>query len=289
MPMAEVIRGSDDKNQEAEKPLLVCIPGLLGGGGDFRVFEEELSDCCRLLPFDPNAARSIKSIQKSEIDSVDYMATGPEIIRMVDSIVGPTAKFYALGISIGGKVVYDLAIRYSDRLLGGIVTDTGPGSVIGSGLYNYVLDRVKSLDMDRPWREIRDTLKVLFPENTMRVLVQTQIAFNATRTKATWREGMKNLEGFLVHQSLDDQWDAFEKIDAEMAAQGRYIHLLHALRLSAISPDDYKKLRTFKSLRFTEVPDAIHFIHVDYLPVLLDTIRATIGAPAKAAVESPLA
>jgi pimeloyl-ACP methyl ester carboxylesterase len=262
----------------SEKPLIIGIPGLLGGGGDFRAFAEALGDCCQILPFDPHASRTMKTVSKEQMDKIDYQATGPEIIAMVDKEVGPEAKFYALGISIGGKVVYDLAIKYPDRFLGGIVTDVGPGTVIHSTLYDSVIERIKSIDMTLPWPELRENIRSLFPEKTLRVMVQTQVAFNPNRTHATWREGMRNLQSLLVHQSLDDQWDAYAQADPTLAYQGKYITLLHASKLSAIAPGDFEKMRTYDSLKVIEVENAIHFIHVDHQDKVVEAIRSAIAA-----------
>jgi pimeloyl-ACP methyl ester carboxylesterase len=218
----------------------------------------------------------MRTVNKEQMAEIDYQATGPEIIAMVDAMIGPEAKFYAFGISIGGKVVYDLAIRYPHRFLGGIVTDVGPGTVIHSTLYDSVIERLRSIKLTGSWTEVREQIRLAFPERTLRVMVQTQVTYNENRTQAVWREGMRNLESLLVHQSLDDQWDAYARVDEELAKEQKFITLLHASKLSAIAPGDFEKMKSYKSLRVIEIENAIHFIHVDYPQQVIEAIREAV-------------
>src|SRR5690349_2617923 len=105
-------------------PALVCIPGMLGRPEDFAGFIPKWQEKLFLIFIDPNAERQragLQNLSAEAMQSIDYRAASSDILELLDK--ESVSHAYFLGLSIGGKMVYDFGAKYPERFAGAVISD----------------------------------------------------------------------------------------------------------------------------------------------------------------------
>jgi pimeloyl-ACP methyl ester carboxylesterase len=247
-------------------PMLVCVPGLLGGPEDFTNIIPPLFEKFQILIVNPIAhAREsgLKNLSADVLSEVSYDSTSTDIFENLQREFKSEA-YYFMGISLGGKVVYDFAIRYPQAFRGGLITDVGLSSFESSPLFKFVLTTVEGIDLSMPWPEMKAFLRKNIPENNLRVLIQTQVSYPDAKPPAKWKVGMQNFKELLQGHAIDEQHEDYLKVDAVLAKNGSIIHVLKAETLSGICPEGFDQMQDLKSIKFHNYADTAHFLHITH-------------------------
>ena len=244
------------------KPLLVCVPGLMGGPEDFRGMLPIWEPHLHVIILDPNAEHRMSTITTSVMREISYDSTSKDILKIIDE--QGAQKAVVTGISLGGKIVYDFAAKFPERLQGALITDVGPGAFNDSTLYNFVIDIVYNTDMNMEWPALKEHLKVAIPDRSMRSLLQSQITYPDRIPPAIWKTGMQNFDNMLRRQEIADQFDALEKVDAQLADAGSVIKLMRAGSISGVGESSLPRIRALRSVQIVDLKDATHFLHVTH-------------------------
>lgn len=256
-------------------PLLLCIPGMMGGPEDFRNLKETWLPHFAVVTLDPHASRRDLGLKQVTLDAVqefdvDVVGTADSMVEIIKHLGRDRA--FMVGVSLGGKMVYDFMIRHPKYFAGGLVTDIGPGSFAESELYHYVDRSVMDTNMALPWPEMKADLARRITERNLRSLIQTQIFYPNQKPPAQWRLGMQNFREMLNAQSADDQLEGVQKVDAELASRGCYLKVLKAARLSAITEGTLEPMQKLKCLQITPVEDCTHFLHISHKALVQEKV-----------------
>jgi|GEM_PF-1148377 len=248
-------------------PLLLCIPGMMGGPEDFRNFLELWQQHFKVIVLDPHSSRRDLGLKQVTLDAVqefdvDVVGTADSMVNIIKEL--GHEKAFTAGVSLGGKMVYDFMIRHPKHFAGGLVTDIGPASFAESELYHYVDKSVMDTDMSLAWPEMKADLAKRITERNLRSLIQTQIFYPTQKPPAQWRLGMKNFREMLAAQSADDQMEGIHRVDEQLAGQGSYLTVLKAERLSAITPSTLEPMVKLKCLKIEYIKDCSHFLHISH-------------------------
>jgi pimeloyl-ACP methyl ester carboxylesterase len=260
-----------------ENPTLVCIPGLLGGPIDFSVMTPVWKEKAHFIVLDPDRNRfqgPTAALSHEEMTEGLYNSSSEDIVEILDHLGIKSA--FLVGISLGSKIVYDFAVKNKERFLGGVSIDVGPGPFEETALHRFVDEFVIKLDLNIPFEEMKVLLNERIPDRNLRSMIRTQLYYPNRKPPAIWRSGMKHF-GEMLGQSLkegdiQDQFAGLEAIDGYLASHKRYIYVLHAETISAINADTLPRLKAFKSVKFTSVPNTSHFLHVTHKEVVIEEV-----------------
>lgn len=246
-------------------PVLVCVPGLLGGAEDFRDIIEPLLETFHILIFDPNAGRrqfGLSGLTVEVMQEIQFDYSADEIAKELSMFTDQ--PIYLCGISLGGKIVYDFVHKYPNLFKAAVVTDVGPGSFADSDLFKFVEGLVLNLNLQQEWPELKKDLRERIPESSLRSLIQTQLFYPTKKPPAAWKVGMKHFRSLLQRQSMDEQFEALSKVDDSVARGGAQIHVLRAGFLSAIDSTAFDKMSELKMIKLYPLEGASHFIHITH-------------------------
>ena len=246
-------------------PVLVCVPGLLGGPEDFRQMLPAWESQFLIIIPDPNAERREQGLNLSEeaMREVTYESSAADIAAALRDYF-PDRKYYFVGISLGGKIVYDFALRFPELFSGGIITDVGPGSFEESELFRSVEKMILDTNLEQPWSTLRLDLRERIQDKNLRILIQSQISYPKGQQTGIWKTGMQNFKELLQRQSIDDQFETFEAVSDRLAAEGRWIGVLHASDQSGISANTFARMQDLKSLKIKTLANSSHFMHITH-------------------------
>lgn len=264
-----------DVSGNLQGPILVCIPGLLGGPEDFRDMTQVWEKDFCLVTSDPNAARrekGLSSLTDDVVREISYDTSAVDIKNFLTSEY-PGRKYFFAGISIGGKIVYDFAIRFPELFSGAVITDVGPGSFEESELYSLVFSTVKNVNLDLPWAELRPLLQTQIADKSLRILVQSQLSYPGGKPPAVWKSGMQNFKTMLGRQSIDDQSADLARVSPMLANKGAFITVLKAPQHSGISASSYEQLKTLACMKIVPLQNCSHFIHVTNKPEIMAAVE----------------
>lgn len=265
-------------HDKPEGPVLVCIPGLLGGPEDFQsLLPEWLPHMALLIP-DPNGERreeGLAGLSDEKMREISFESSAPEIKAVLDEKF-PGRDYFFVGVSLGGKIVYDFAIRYPEIFSGGVITDVGPGPFENSDLFSFVENLVTGIDLTLPWPEMRAYLRNTIPDKNLRILIQTQLSYPAGGPEAIWKAGMKNFKSMLQSQSIDNQLAGMKQVCEQLAAENRKIHILHADHISGIARDVFVEMQSMPCFEIETLSAASHFIHVSNKDKILQKVQAML-------------
>lgn len=248
-----------------EAPLLICVPGLLGGPEDFRqMLPAWMDHFCIIIP-DPNAERREQGLNLDQ-ETMQEVSFDSSAIEIRNALVehAPGRPYYFAGISLGGKIVYDFALRFPEIFSGGVITDVGPGSFEDAELFQNVERDILATSLEMPWRELRQDLRTRIHDNNLRVLIQSQIFYPGGKPPGIWKTGMENFKALLQRQSIDDQFENFEKVDERLCNDRKWITVLHSANNSGISIQTLDKMRHLKSIKIKTLQDTSHFMHITH-------------------------
>ena len=256
-----------DEHGNRENPTLVCVPGLLGGPADFAGMWEQWLHNYHVIILDPDRARwqiAPAALTAQEMETELFNSSSKDIAEVLTSVGKQQA--FLIGVSLGGKIVYDFASKYPDRFLGAVVIDVGPGPFEETELFRFIDGLVGTLDLNLPFAELKQVLRDTIPERNLRTMIQTQIFYPNGKPPARWKTGMGNFGQIFVKmlkaQNINEQFDDLEAVDARLAQEAHSIHVLQATSLSAIDPVTIPRIDALKSLRMTTINGTSHFMHV---------------------------
>ena len=261
-------------------PALLCVPGLLGGIEDFASMKEAWQQHFHVIALDPNAERresaGVKGLTADDLREVNLdINKTADVMRDILEANGKK-KAFLVGVSLGGKMVFDFIIRYPEYFAGGVVTDVGPTPVTNTDLFHYVNNAVLGTNLDLPWPELKKDLAQRIPERALRSLIQTQIYYPNKVPPADWRPGMMNFQQMLDDQSANDQLSGMRKVDSIIAKNGARLIVLKAATASAISKDALSEIKQFQSVVIDPIPDSNHFIHITHRQLIQDKVLGLI-------------
>ena len=248
-----------------EGPILVCVPGLLGGSEDFRGIIDPLLNVFHILIFDPNAERrqfGINGLTVEVMQEIQFDYSANEIAEELKQFT--TEPIFMCGISLGGKIIYDFIHKFPHFFKAAVITDVSPGSFGESDLFKFVEHLVANLNLNQIWPELKKELRDSISEPSLRALIQSQLFYPNKQLPAVWKVGMKHFRALLQRQSMDEQFEALAKVDSLLNKNQSYIHLLKAGQLSAIDTESFHKLKNFESVKIYDLKDSSHFIHITH-------------------------
>ena len=259
-----------------ENPTLVCVPGLLGGPENFTAMVPAFLERFHILIFDPNRERrnngGISGLTAQVMKELSYNSTASDIADTLKEI-GKREAFF-MGVSLGGKIVYDFALKYPDVFAGGVVTDVGPMPFEETELYRFINTLVASVDLTLPWPQLKEQLNKIVPDRSLRIMLQSQISYPDGKPPGTWKTGMRYLSEMLERQQIGDQFEGLMKVDAFLAREGRHINVFKASCLTGISDDCLVRMRDLKSVRIFPLEGASHFVHVSHKNAIVEIVNA---------------
>ncbi|MFN7904886.1 MAG: alpha/beta hydrolase [Pseudobdellovibrionaceae bacterium] len=254
-------------------PALVCVPGLLGGPEDFRAMTEVFEKDYYIMIMDPNSERrklGLSNLTQEVMQEVSFNSSANDIAdALKDTNIN---QAYLLGVSLGGKIVYDFAIKFPELFLGGVITDVGPGSFEDSELYRFVDKIVQETNLNLTWPELKIDLQNRIADRSMRSLIQTQITYPNQKPPGNWKTAMKNFRKMLHRQNIDDQFEGLKAVDCRLIKQGSTIDVLQSQYYSGISLSSVPKIQLLKSIRLHSISNSSHFIHITHKPVIQDLV-----------------
>jgi pimeloyl-ACP methyl ester carboxylesterase len=106
----------------AERPPLVCLPGLTRNARDFEAFAERYSPRFRVLAVDfRGRSLSDRDPQPLRYNPLTYVG---DVLQLLDQLIISRAIFF--GTSLGGIVTMLVAASAPRRIAGAILNDVGP-------------------------------------------------------------------------------------------------------------------------------------------------------------------
>lgn len=264
---------------DRKNPTLVCVPGLLGGPENFVAMVPPFMEQYHIIIFDPNVQKEPVAGMSAEdlhhMRELSYNSTSADIAEALDEVGKEEA--YLFGLSLGGKVVYDFAIRYPERVAGCIITDVGPGPFNKTDLYVFVETMVNDIQLTMPWPELKKIMAEMIPERNLRSMIQSQIHYPGGQPPGVWKTGMQSFPELLSRQKIDDQFEGLESVDEKLYREGRIIHVMQAEHLSGINADSLDRLKALKSIRLYPLMETTHFLHITHKDHILDYVAKLPG------------
>lgn len=254
-------------------PIIVGIPGLLGGSEDFRDIVETLGDSYHFLIFDPNSERrelGLGALTAEVMQEIQLDCDADELMQEIKKHTNEPV--WMCGISIGGKIIYDFSTKYPHSVRGAVITDVGLGSFSESELYIFVENIVDQINLNQPWPELKKDLRNLVSDDSLRSLIQFQLHYPMQKPPAAWKMGMFHFKSMLNRQAIDDQWETYQKVDGILAENNSTLHVMKATHLSAINEADCEKLKKLKSVKMHVIEDSSHFLQFTHKDILFNTI-----------------
>lgn len=246
-------------------PTLVCVPGLLGGPGDFEAMLPAWSNHFDIFVLKPEY-RNISFATVKEMQEVSFNTTAEDIRNIL--LKNQISQALLVGISLGGKVIYDFAIKFPKMFIGGVVSDVGPGSFEESDLFKFVDNFVRNAPLHLPWPDFKKHLADHIPERSMRALIQTQVFYPDQKPPAIWKTGMQHFSAMLQRQAIDNQVQDLENADLHLYREGKFFKVLYGSAISGIGKSSLAVLQKLKSVRLNAVANSSHFLHISHRTIL---------------------
>jgi pimeloyl-ACP methyl ester carboxylesterase len=270
-------------------PLLVCVPGMFGMPDNFRRLGEAWEGRCCLVLLDLSPSSKESGLKDAET-SLSQMSYDNSAQEMHDYLMKefPGRKFYFLGISLGGKIIFDFAAKFPQLYAGGVVTDIGLGALNETELYQFSMNTIPQLNLKQDWNGIKAELRAKVSVNTIRVFMMTQVEYKAEEGRGYWRKAVHGIQEFLDKQNIKDQWHLLPDLKTPTT-------ILKAESLSGISASDYERIKELPEIFHIDlVEGAAHFVHITHphrvqnavsrvLEGGADAVRASLAQPDAAA------
>lgn len=258
---------------DPKNPALICVPGLLGGPEDFINIIPRWTDLFHIFILDPNYERrqiGLNQLSAETIREISFDSTSADIATLMEKENKKDAAL--VGVSLGGKIVYDFAIKFPKLLRGALITDVGPGSFEDTLLYKTVDRLVREVPLHLPWADVKKYLATEIEDRPLRSLIQSQVSYPNKTPPGIWKTAMGNFRKMLQKQSIDDQFEGLMKVDDFLFKEKRFIHILRAVDLSGVSTESLSQIEQLKSITQEVVPDSTHFLHVTHKELLVDRV-----------------
>lgn len=242
-----------------DKPLLVCVHGLMGHVSDFEPFVPAWEEHFNILIPD-YAPNSMDRYYVEEFEGEEWLMYDLGGRRIADYLKQnyPGQKAYFAGISVGGKVSIEIAGKYPEVFAGAVVTDVGVGSLTKSNLCQFLEVVLPSINVKQPWSQLRLELRDKIKDRMLRILVQSHIEYkDKSVPEGNWKDQGYKFFDMLKKSRMEDQWDLAKNFQAPVV-------ILKSEFMSAIADKDYEKQLKNPHLYSIEVPDAGHFIQITH-------------------------
>jgi pimeloyl-ACP methyl ester carboxylesterase len=231
----------------------------MGDISDFEFFADLWqSDFHVILPNfmagDVAAKAGYSAVDESGAKRLIYEEAPHMLARYIQAAFPGQSVFFA-GISLGGKIVIELAGNYPEIFAGAVLTDVGFGPLCRSPLFEFVNEVIPSIEMGRQWTVVRQELTQKIPDKMLRLLVQSHIQIPRGNQPVQWRSSSFDFPELVSGTSLEEQWHLSEKID-------RPIHILKATVASGIPADDFERLKQIPNVHLHILEGANHFVQV---------------------------
>jgi pimeloyl-ACP methyl ester carboxylesterase len=260
-------------------PLLVCIPGLIGAPSDFDKILEGFEHHFRFLHVTTHVENQnigLKLLKQNDVKEIDYLFLSTFINNYLEqNYKGKKASF--LGLSLGGRVVYQSAIHSPSLFAGGIITDITPGPIQETDLYKQVLSTVNNLNLNLSWSDLKNELNEKITDKNFRVLLKSQLHYPSKSPPAQWRAGIREVSNLLKINSNTELWSGLEGVDSTYAAQGIIIKVFRAARMSGISEEDSLRLQKLKCVELINLNNSSHFLHINETTALREAILTLVA------------
>lgn len=259
-------------------PALVCIPGLLGGAEDFNSIIDPLLETFHVIIQDPNFQRRETeglNLSVESMEELEFKSSADDIAKFLKEKNIPGAYF--IGVSIGGKIVYDFASKFPSMTLGAVITDISPDPFSDTDLFTYIHSAVDNAPLHLPWADVKNYLRDQISDRSLRSLLQSQIYYPDQKPPGKWKTGVANLEVTLQRQSLNHQFSALENVQQQLSAQGTQFKILKSKEYSGISSVALPKLQALSFVEIIPIESSTHFLHITHKGLIVEQVRQIAG------------
>jgi len=240
-----------------EKPILVCLTGLLGTPNDFdNLLEGFDKEFCFLLPeVDPDAPND---------EIMNYHAHSNRIYQELKQNYSDRSAYF-VGLSVGAKTVFHFASDFPDSFLGAIVTDMSPGFIDNSELFRRLIGQDSRFNLEQDWKGIKKQIQDQFEDRNLQVLIKSLIRRPDPKVeKFEWNNAMFGIEKAILNNCTDELWNSLKEVSPKLEEKGAFFHLFRAEFMSGITDEDQEKLDLIPAFRTNFVPKASHFLHISH-------------------------
>jgi pimeloyl-ACP methyl ester carboxylesterase len=258
---------------DSTAPLVVVgIHGLMGSPAELSFVSEALSGVAPIvLPnLHVNTDLFAGSYNQGSIDSFDYDLAADAISEYLQSQC-PGKRAFFIGVSSGGKIVYDFMIHHSERYGGAVLLDISPAPFEEAEFFKIFKEIVPQLNLSLPWQDLKSQIKQLLPDRIAQVLLASQIYYPPGATQAEWRPGVRLIDSKLKSQRISNQMADLGSIAA--AAKESPTLILLADSMSSVGQSVLDEIRAYPSLRTQKLPSSSHFLHTSHRSEVIDAIR----------------
>lgn len=259
---------------ETDNPVVFCIHGIMGNSRDFDPFVESWGKDHLLIIPDllPGSKMSGNySATSDDGDDVLVYTLAPDAVVDYLETNHPGRKAYLVGISFGGKICFEVARKIPEKIVGVCATDVGLGHLCkSSDLFRLVFEVIPELNLDTPWKTLRQEIKHKIEDRMLRVLIHSHLEYPQGPDKsARWKSGTKNFYGLLKNSSLEDQWPVGDNFPVKT-------QILKATENSAIDDVDFERMKTLGNIDLHIVEGSNHFIHVHRSDVFKNRVESLL-------------
>ncbi len=254
-------------------PTVVCIPGLLGGAEDFNSIVDPLLEKFHIIIQDPNYQRREQEGLNLSVDSMqdlEFKSSADDIAEFLKK--NNIRSAYFIGISIGGKIVYDFSCKFPQMIQGALITDISPDPFSDTELFQFIHEAVDKTPLHLPWADVKKYLQETIKDRSLRTLIQSQVSYPDQKLPGRWKNGMANLEITLQRQSLNYQFEAFEKMDSVLERQKTRFKILKSKEFSGISAEALVRLKRLKCVEILPIDVSTHFLHITHKGLIVEQL-----------------
>lgn len=247
-------------------PLLVCIHGLMGAADDFDSLIPEWEKHFHIVLLDLVSDYEEKGfrVEHNGQEVVCFDTVGPQIAAYLKNEF-PGQSAYFTGVSLGGRVIYDIAAQEPKLVKGAVITDLGPSSIVDTELFKFLTTVVPALNLEQDWDGIKAEFAASLPDRRLRVLLQSQVVYDKQKKTGAWKDAIVGIQGAIEASVLHIPWEKLEKNAVE-------ITVLKATHICGITSEDLVKMKCLKSFTIKEIEGSNHFLHLSHTKEYLNTV-----------------
>ncbi|RIV85236.1 alpha/beta hydrolase [Aurantiacibacter xanthus] len=198
----------------ADRPAILCLPGLTRNARDFEPVAEAFAGQWRVLALDFRGRG--ESDYAKESDSYVPLTYVADVLALVDEL--KLDKVVAIGTSLGGIVTTLIALQRPDLFAGVVLNDIGP--VIESEGLERIRDHVGHGRSFPTWmhaaRALRDSSQAIYPDYAIEdwLALAKRLMCVGNNGRIAYDYDMKIAEPFSDPAAAEavDLWPAFEAL-----------------------------------------------------------------------------